>query len=203
MGAPKLKSKVGTTTVTPEESQPLVNDANPFWQSTLFSDVYLRNDVPNKYRDIWEEDSAGIFYEFCERFRELCDELQGESLANWSERTTINRFIKPVLKLLGWSSSQQDPWIEDESFSVQESGETKTYKPDFVIVHDVKQLKYIEKKTGDAKLEEARVSSIISIEAKYWGRIDESKYSHREDKDRADKKNEQIHDNRWTSDRDI
>lgn len=188
MGAPKLNSKVSKTTIASQEIQSQAYDTNPFWQSTLFSDVYLRNDVPHKYRDIWEQDSTGAFYEFSERFRDLCDELQGESFENWSERTTINRFIKPVLKLLGWSASQQDPWIEDESFSVKEQGETKTYKPDFVIVHDVKQLKYIEKKGGDAKLEEARNSSIISIEAKYWGRIDESKYSHRENKDRADKK---------------
>jgi hypothetical protein len=188
MGAPKLHSNVKKNADTLEETQPLAYDANPFWQSTLFSDVYLRNEVPNKYRDVWENDSSGTFHVFCERFRDLCDELEGESFENWSERTTINRFIKPVLKLLGWSTTQQDPWIEDESFSVKESGESKTYKPDFLIVHDPKQLKYIEKKTGDSKLEEARLSSIISIEAKYWGRIDESRYSRREDKIRADKR---------------
>lgn len=176
MGAPKLKSK---TNVGQEGNTPPAYDNNPFWQSTLFSDVYLRNEVPTKYRDIWEQDPSGSFYEFCERFREFCDEFEGETFENWSERTTINRFIKPVLKLLGWSTSHQDPWIEDESFTVKESGEAKTYKPDFLIVHDPKQLKYIEKKKGIAKLEEARASSIISIEAKYWGRIDESKHPQR------------------------
>lgn len=190
MGAPKLKNKTQSTSAMLEVSQAPSYDNNPFWQSTLFSDVYLRNEVPNKYRDIWEQDSSGKFYEFCELFREFCEEMQGETFENWTERTTINRFIKPVLKLLGWSSSQQESWIEDESFSINESGETKTYKPDFVIVHDPKQLKYIERESGAKKTNAAREESIISIEAKYWGRIDESKYSNREDKGRSDKKDQ-------------
>ena len=190
MVAHKLKNKTQSTAAMLEVSQAPSYDNNPFWQSTLFSDVYLRNDVPNKYRDIWEQDSSGKFYEFCERFREFCSEMQGETFENWTERTTINRFIKPVLKLLGWSPLQQESWIEDESFSINESGETKTYKPDFVIVHDPKQLKYIERESGAKKTNAAREESIISIEAKYWGRIDESKYSNREDKGRADKKDQ-------------
>lgn len=190
MGAPKFKLHSQTIAPNVDVSHNTFYNNNPFWQSSLFSDVYLRNDVPNKYRDVWEHDSNGAFYTFCEEFRDFCDALKGETFENWTERTTINRFIKPVLKLLGWSTSQQDPWIEDESFSVSESGETKTYKPDFVVVNDTKQLKYIERETGQKKINAAREESIISIEAKYWGRIDESKYSNREDKGRADKKDQ-------------
>lgn len=193
MAAPKITT--GTQSKKENETGgtqlSLLQEINPFWQSTLFSDVYLRNDVPNRYREVWEHEEAGPFYEFCEQFRNLCEELRGEKFESWSEKSTINRFIKPILKLLGWAnncSPNQEPWVEDESLTIKKPGETKTYKPDFIIVNNPKQLKYIEDKDGDAKLQEARTSSIISIEAKYWGRIDESKYSKREDKDRADKK---------------
>ncbi len=191
MVAIKLSSQKKKEVTHPSHAQlEQLKDSNPFWQSTLFSDVYLRSDVPNKYRDVWEHDAAGPFYEFCEQFRNTCEELRGESFEAWSERTTIDRFIKPILRHLGWSTGALDPWIEDESFSVKENGETKTYKPDFLIVNDPKQLRHIEKKSGDAKLEEARASSIISIEAKYWGRIDESKYSKCKEKFKTENKNQ-------------
>jgi type I restriction-modification system DNA methylase subunit len=193
MGAPKFSETKRKTTSNDEgESQlRLLQETNPFWQSTLFSDVYLRNDVPTKYRDLWENDHATLFYEFCEQFRTLCEDIRGEELEAWTERTTINRFIKPVLKMLGWAekcTANQEPWIEDESLTIKEHGETKIYKPDFIIVDSPKHLKYIESKDGDAKIVEARNSSLITIEAKYWGRIDESKFSKKENKERSDKK---------------
>jgi hypothetical protein len=100
MAAPKLHSKSTPDHGADTPSAPGVSlhETNPFWQSTLFSDVYLRNDVPDKYRDIWEHEEAGPFYVFCEQFRNLCEEIRGESFESWSERTTINRFIKPIRK---------------------------------------------------------------------------------------------------------
>ena len=163
-------------------------DANPFWQSTLFSDVYLRNDVPQKYSDMWEHEEVGPFNEFCTQFQSLCTRLKDEKFESWSERTTINRFIKPILTLLGWSdirSQGQEPWIEDESLTFKTEEGQHTYKPDFLVVDDFKLLKHIERKNGEAKLDEARKSSIMTIEAKYWGRIDESKYSKTEDRSKA------------------
>lgn len=164
---------------------------SPYWESTLFNDVYLENDVPVKYKMLWEEDESGPFYEFCNQFRNLCEELKDTDFDSWSERNTINRFIKPVLKMLGYTgTATQDPWAEDEPFSVKENGESKTYKPDLIIVNDPKELKYIEKKKGDDKLEEARSSVILPIEAKYWGRIEDIRQSVKEDSKRSDKKDQ-------------
>jgi len=167
---------------------------NPFWQSSLFNEVYLQNDVPNKYREKWEFDEAGPFYLFCNQFRNLCEELRDDDLNSWSERNTINRFIKPVLRMLGYMdncSANQEPWAEDEPFTIKESGEPKTYKPDLIIVNDPRELKYIEgKKKSDEKVEEARTSVILPIEAKYWARLDEIKSSKIENSKRADKKDD-------------
>ena len=167
-----------------------------FWNSNLFSDVYLQNDVPQTYSNLWNGDDAE-FQIFLEQFRNYCESFQGEKPHSWSERTTIDRAIKPVLRMLGWGSrdkSNIDPWLEDESFSFQEPDGVKTYKPDFLIVDDHKQLKYIQTKKGQAKLEEARRQpntpggSIITIEAKYWDRIEELRQNKREDSKRSDKK---------------
>lgn len=129
---------------------------------------------------------------FLEQFRNFVGTLDGESPNSWSERTTINRVIKPVLASLGYESSSNnsvEPWLEDEPFTVQEADGLKTYKPDFIVVNDHKYLKYIQDEKGYKKLEEARSSVILSIEAKYWGRIDEYYSQHvKEDTKRADKK---------------
>ncbi len=169
------------------------NNHNPFWQSTLFDEVYLQNDVPVKHRDLWEQDEAGPFFEFCAQFQSLCSELKNIDLGSWSERNTINRIIKPVLRMLGYfdkCSPNQEPWAEDESFSLKEDGELKTYKPDLIIVNDPRELQHIERKRGQEKLEEARESVIVPIEAKYWDRIEDIRQNSSEDTKRADKKDQ-------------
>lgn len=167
------------------------NNHNPFWSSSLFNEVYLQNDVPVKYKDRWSFDDSGPFYEFCNQFRNLCEDLKGADLNSWSERNTINRLIKPVLKMLGYAgASSQEPWAEDEPFTVKENGDNKTYKPDLIIVDDSKQLKYIEREKGEKKVAEARSSVIVPIEAKYWGRIEDISHNNLEDARRADKKDQ-------------
>jgi len=169
----------------------LQSNYNPFWKSSLFNDVYLQNDVPEKFKDFWQHEESGPFYEFCNSFRNLCEELKGSDFESWSERNTINRFVKPVLKMLGYTGTlTQDPWAEDEPFTISENSELHTYKPDLILVHDPKELKYIEKEKGQRKLEEARQSVIIPVEAKYWGRIEDQESSQQEDKKRSDKKDQ-------------
>ncbi|MBK7892146.1 MAG: N-6 DNA methylase [Bdellovibrionales bacterium] len=186
--AKKLK-KVEASKEQPQLELVATNSHNPFWQSSLFNEVYLQNDVPVKYKELWETDEAGPFYEFCNSFRNLCEELKDADLESWSERNTINRFVKPVLKMLGYQGTPtQEPWAEDEPFTVREGGENKTYKPDLIIVDDPKELKYIERKKGDEKLAEARSAVIVPIEVKYWGRIEDAGGEEDEDIRRADKR---------------
>lgn len=166
------------------------NQNNLFWHSTLFNEVYLQSDVPVFHSDVWIDDEVE-YEQFLNKFQNFVETLEGENLDSWTERTTINRLIKPLLEMLGYISSSNnrvEPWLEDEAFSVQESDGLKTYKPDFIIVNDHKELKYIQNEKGDKKLSEARASVILPIEAKYWGRIDESRQNLKEDSKRADKK---------------
>jgi len=167
-----------------------------FWNSTLFSDVYLQNDVPVVYDSLWNADDAA-FQTFLEQFRNYCETFVGENPSTWSERTTIDRAIKPILRMLGWNSSEKtslDPWLEDESFTFEETEGNRTYKPDFIVVDHHKQLKHIQQKKGYEKLEEARRQSntpggvILTVEAKYWDRIEEYRQNKKEDSKRADKR---------------
>lgn len=179
--------------VTTEEQMELIpkNQRNLFWHSTLFNEVYLENDVPVFHKDVWVEDEVE-FETFLNQFRNFAETLDGEKPQLWSERTTINRFIKPILEMLGYTSASNpkiEPWVEDEPFSFQEPDGLKTYKPDFIVVNDHKELKYIEEKKGQKKLEEAKASQfLLPIEAKYWDRIEEYRQNKKEDSKRADKK---------------
>ncbi|GEM_PF-1172866 len=173
------------------ESVPSAN-YNRFWESSLFSDVYLQNDVPVKYKELWDS-YAEPFDNFCAQFRYFCEELKHDDFNSWTERETINKFIKPVLRMLGYAdkcSLNQEPWREDDAYTFKEHGESKTYKPDLVIVNDPRELKYIGNKEGQKKLDEARASVIIPIEAKYWNRIEDREVKSSDDSKRADKKDQ-------------
>lgn len=168
------------------------NQHNPFWYSNLFNPVYIQNDVPLFHGEVPNYELVE-FSAFLEQFQTFVETLEGENLNSCSERTTINKTIKPVLEILGYRSASNanvEPWLEDESFTMHESDGLKTYKPDFIVVNDHKNLKYIQEEKGQKKLEEARSSVILPIEAKYWGRIDEYYNQYiKEDSARADKKN--------------
>jgi type I restriction-modification system DNA methylase subunit len=186
----KVKNRQYPLQEETEQLELIPSGNNPFWHSSLFNEVFLQNDVPVKYQEKWEMEEAGPFYEFCNGFRNLCEELRDEDFESWSERNTINRFIKPVLELLGYKNNcsvSQEPWAEDEPFSVREGGRSKTYKPDLIIVNDPKELKYVERKKGEEKVAEARHLVILPIEAKYWDRIEDARQLEGEDQARADK----------------
>ena len=134
-----------------QEQLLLFSSSNAFWKSSLFNETYIQNDVPRKFKELWENDEVGPFQLFCNDFLNICEELRGEDFNSWSERTTINKFIKPILRMLGYMdtcSLNQEPWVEDESFTVKENGETKIYKPDFVVVNNPSFLKYITNNKG-------------------------------------------------------
>ncbi len=161
------------------------------WRSSLFDETFLLNDVPRIYSEKWELEEARAFQNFCQGLIDLFKELEGYDFDAWTERSTINLLITKVIKLLGYAdkcSINQNPWVEDESVSVKENKITKSYKPDLLIVNDPLQIKYIQRKSGKDKLQEARNSVVIPIEAKYWGRIDKKKISQKEENTRADKK---------------
>ncbi len=79
-----------------EQSElPLFNDElkNKFWKSSLFNEIYLKNDLQKKYSEVWDFDEAGPIYTFINDFQNLCVALEDEKFSTWSETETINNSV--------------------------------------------------------------------------------------------------------------
>jgi hypothetical protein len=153
-------------------------DLNPFWSSSLFSDVYLKNDLPREYKHIWENDEIGGFYEFYQGFVDLCLETEHISFENLREADTVIKWIVPVMGLLGWennSSKYQNSYIDNTSFTVSEGNKRQVYRPDLIYFEKPEFASYTQReKEPQAKLREARdkkTGAKIVVEAKYWDRL--------------------------------
>lgn len=153
-------------------------DLNPFWTSSLFSDVYLKNDFPREYVHLWQDDENSSFYRFYQGFVNLCHDLEDESFQNWREADTVKNWIVPVMSLLGWennSERQQNSYIDNTSFTVEENGKKQVYRPDLIYFDrpDYKAHTQREKDIYD-KLREIRskkTGAKVVVEAKYWDRL--------------------------------
>ncbi len=155
-------------------------DPNPYWTSSLFNEVYLKNDIPRKYKSMWQNDEYGGFYNFYQGFISLCESKNGERFDKWNEVDTVTNWIRPVMTLLGWEdpSNPRDNYVVDnESFTILEDGKKKTYRPDLMYFDCPTHKKYVQKeKKAEDKLREARNPTTgpkMMLEAKYWDRLEE------------------------------
>ncbi|WP_419172633.1 Eco57I restriction-modification methylase domain-containing protein [Halobacteriovorax sp.] len=153
-------------------------DINPFWRSSLFSDVYLKNDVPREYKHLWEDDEIGGFHDFYQGFVDLCVETEHETFEKWKEADTVKNWIVHVMDLLGWENNSErrsNSYMDNESFTVVDNGRKQTYRPDLIYFDKPKHKSYTQKeKDIDRKLSEARnkrTGTKIVVEAKYWDRL--------------------------------
>jgi type I restriction-modification system DNA methylase subunit len=160
-----------------------------FWNSSLFNEVYLKVDLPERYKEIWQVDYAPL-QEFCQGFLNLCSAKESEDFTTWSETDTITNWVKPIMRLLGWQPDpNQNPFLEEVSFTVEERGEKKTYRLDILYVNDAKEKKYISgEKDPHKRLIEARHAGILPLEAKYWDRLEEYRQGKAESKKRIEHK---------------
>jgi hypothetical protein len=169
-------------------------DLNPFWSSSLFSDVYLKNDLPREHKKLWDNDEVGPFYEFYQGFINLCHDLEHESFDNWREADTVKNWIVPVMTLLGWennSSRHQNSYIDNTSFTVEERSKKQVYRPDLIYFDEPEHKSYTQKqKDTESKLREIRdkrTGAKVVVEAKYWNRLSTQtdKYKTKENDDSA------------------
>lgn len=157
-------------------------DLNPFWTSSLFSDVYLKNDLPKVYKHLWEDDEIGGFYDFYNGFIDLCTDLKDEAFSSWREADTVRNWIVPVMTLLGWenqSERHQNSFIDNTSFTVDDNGRKQVYRPDLIYFDHPSHKAYTQKeKKSEDKLREIKNKKFgakIVVEAKYWNRLSHSK----------------------------
>ena len=132
-----------------QQQDMLVNnfDPNPYWSSSLFNEVYLRNDIPTKYAKMWDNDEIGDFHDFYQGFINLCEAKRKEKFDTWNEVDTITNWIRPVMVLLGWEDIEnpEDNYVVDnESFTIKEDGRDKTYRPDLMYFDDPEHKQYVQ-----------------------------------------------------------
>ncbi len=181
---------------------------NPaYWESTLFSEVYLNNDLKRDFNERWDKDFDDIVFDengntkksgfahFYNEFRNIAPDLKALTNRKLSETDTITKIIAPILNVLGWfdkcESNAQEPYAAETSFTIKGRGieKDKTYRTDMLLVDDHREATYIsEQETSDQRRGEARRYCIVPLEAKYWNRITDQKGNKKFDSKREDKK---------------
>lgn len=176
-----------------------------YWESTLFSNVYLRNDLKRDFSEKWEKDyddqvfdTEGNtvkrgFYHFYNEFRNISNSLRGLSQKKLSETDTITKIIVPLIDALGWydkcSNNVEEPFAAETSFTVKATPKNKTYRTDMILVDEPQEAGFIsDSDDSETRKKEGRQYCIAPLEAKYWNRIvDREKSNLSEDKKRANK----------------
>lgn len=163
-----------------------------YWKSSLFNETYLSVNFQEDYKALWENTEAGELANFVQEFLDFCEEIDPRDLKTWTETDTISNWIKPIIRMLGWHSkcsSNTNPIIEEATFTLDENGKMKSYRPDMVLVDDPSQKKLIRpdnRKSADR--EKAIHKAILPIEAKYWNRLEEFESGAKADANKANQK---------------
>ncbi len=166
--------------VRDSSAKTVYRDHNPYWSSSLFNEVYLRNDVPIRYSKLWE--SATDFEKFQNEFHNFVLEQRVEDVHSWSESDTIDNWIIPVMEMLGWHDrceGRQNPYLKELSLSVPEGKKKKVFRFDLAYVGEPKFKQYIAGQSdSEDRLREARNDHTgiqMVLEAKYWDRLEHSR----------------------------
>lgn len=155
-----------------------------YWNSRLFNEVYLEHDLP-RLKSYWTNDEDD-FKRFESQFQDLCFALKDQKFEHWNEADTQAKWIVKVMRLLGWhGDSLVDPFTDNISFSVNESGSKKSYRPDMVYVDDASDLPYLkgEKSSGDLLATQKYCKMVVEV--KSWQRLDN--YESKSQKKASDK----------------
>ena len=178
-----------------------------YWESTLFSGVYLNNDLKRDFDEKWsidleeavhDENGDTIksgFYHFYNEFQNIAPALRALANRKLTETDTITKIIAPVLDALGWydkcQNNVEEPYVAETTFSLKERGTNKgkSYRTDMLLVDHPQEANYIsDPNTSEARKKEARTYCIAPLEAKYWNRITDKEGNKKFDPKREDKK---------------
>ena len=171
-----------------EPSYSSVKFHRKYWNSRLFNESYILNDLENKHKEIWHTDSQE-FNQFYQRLINLFEDFRAEEnhINKWSETETISNWVRHVLDALGWdnnSHGKRTPYLEETSFT--RNG--KTLRTDILIVDNPDEKRVIKDKKGDDRIREAINTVLIPVEVKYWNRLKQDQDEQIMDKSRVEKK---------------
>jgi|GEM_PF-4474365 len=172
-----------------------------YWESTLFSEVYLHNDLKRDFAEKWDKDYDDVVFDedgntlksgfayFYNEFRNIASTLRNSTNKKLSETDTISKIIVPLLDALGWydncANNAEEPFAAETGFTVKGKGKekSKVYRTDMLLVDYPQEASFIsDPKVTDQRKKEARNYCIAPLEAKYWNRITDHKGKKKLDK---------------------
>jgi len=190
-----LKKKKHLRLVPPPQKEGRVKLKDTFWKSTLFNEIYLDQDIYQKEPARWDIDGNVDFEDCHNGLLNLFLNWKESQIEGWTEADTINHWIIPVLRALGWkdeNGKSTDPYAEGTSFTVKNGDYSQTYIPD-ILISDTTELMglYANRRlSGEKRLEKAKGKLLIPLEAKYWNRINKQhagKLNKKEEKAKSNK----------------
>ncbi len=153
-----------------ESARPTIGDHRLYWSSSLFNDVYLRQDLPRQ--SFWQLDEVGAYAEFQSAFLDLCAALRKEDKDNWNEPETVRQWIIPMMEILGWHdkcSKHQSPLIDNLTLTVaEEGGQSRTYKPDLIYLNDPDERPLVNVREQAQRRFASQTYTKMVVEAKAW-----------------------------------
>lgn len=126
-------------TVFPFEDKRKFKPQN-FIHTSLFSEVYVFNDLPTQFKNIWDRlDDNGRFDEFYDHLLTLMSSFTPSQAHKWTHSETLTNLIFPILEILGYGdySAKNNSYLSNHSISlIGEDGSQIDFKPSVLICED-------------------------------------------------------------------
>ena len=89
---------------TKEQELPIVEGykLEDFIHSSLFNEVYIYNDLPVDFENVWKNIDPSDFYYFYEQLSVVLNSFNQKEALKWSHEETLENLIFPMLNILGY-----------------------------------------------------------------------------------------------------
>jgi adenine-specific DNA-methyltransferase len=146
-----------------------------FIHTSLFSEVYVFNDIPMQFKSLWERiEDRGRFDQFFSGLVTLMESFSLEDAHKWNHTETLNNLIFPMLEILGYgdAKSKNNSILENCNLSItNEDGSQIELKPSILFCEDEAGKNYIKNSTKTSSKAELKKYLKLPIQTSYYGSV--------------------------------
>lgn len=146
-----------------------------FIHTSLFSEVYVFNDIPIQFKPLWERiEDRGRFDQFFSGLVTLMESFSLEDAHKWNHTETLNNLIFPMLEILGYgdAKSKNNSILENCGLSItNEDGSQIDLKPSLLYCEDEAGKNYVKNSTKNNLKSELKKYLKIPIQTSYYGSV--------------------------------
>lgn len=144
-----------------------------FIHTSLFSEVYVFNDIPMQFKPIWERtDDHGCFDQFFTGLISLMESFSPADANKWNHSETLNELVFPMLEILGYgdAKSKNNSILENGAVSIMnEDGSQIDLKPSLLFCEDEAGKNYIKNSSKNNSKSELKKYLKLPIQTSYYG----------------------------------